>query len=114
MSRRLAWIGLAASAVYLVFIGGGSMGIDVAAIRIATLVLTAIVLLAWLLVAIRRPAWRPRSVLLPAIAACLASLAISTAFSHAPRMSLEYLGYAVVLATLYLLLVRLMAQPFFR
>lgn len=51
---------------------------------------------------------------MPAILASLASLAVSTVFSRAPRVSVEYLGYALVLAALYLLLVRLFANGFFR
>ncbi len=58
------------------------------------------------------PEWRPRSALLPAIGVALASLAASTALSRFPRQSVEYLGYAVILAALYLLLVRILAEPF--
>jgi O-antigen ligase len=114
MARMLAWVGMALGAAYLVFIGGGWLGIYTAGLRIATVSLAAVVLGGWAFVAWRRPEWRPRSVLLPAILACLASLAISTAFSRVPRVSLEYLGYGILLAALYLLLVRLMADPFFR
>jgi len=114
MGRRLAWVGIALLAAYIVFIGGGWLGIYEAELRLATVVLACVVLAAWAVVAWRRPEWRPRSVLMPAILACLASLTISTLFSRVPRVSIEYLGYAILLAALYLLLVRLMASPFFR
>jgi tetratricopeptide (TPR) repeat protein len=113
-ARMLVWIGIATAAIWLVVIGGGWLGIYDSSLRIVTVSIAAIVLGGWAAVAWRRPVWRPRSVLMPAILACLGSLAISTAFSRVPRVSLEYLGYAILLAALYLLLVRLMATPFFR
>ncbi|HYK94607.1 MAG TPA: O-antigen ligase family protein [Candidatus Dormibacteraeota bacterium] len=109
-----AWAAVVVLATYLIFIGGSWSGIYSAPLRIITMSLAAATLLVWVLVAWKRPAWRPRSVLWPAILASLASLAISTVFSRVPRVSLEYLGYAIVLAALYLLLVRLFADPFFR
>jgi O-antigen ligase len=112
--RLLASTGVALCAIYLVFLGGTSVGTFASGLRIASVSLAAVVLLTWSLVALRRPSWRPRSVLLPAMLACLGSMAVSTAFSRVPRVSLEYLGYAVLLAALYLLLVRLMASPDFR
>jgi tetratricopeptide (TPR) repeat protein len=114
MSRIVAWFGIAIAAAWLVIIGGGWLGIYTNSLRIVTVAIAAILIAGWAAVAWRRPEWRPRSVLTPAILACLASMAISTAFSRVPRISLEYLGYAVLLAALYLLLVRLLANPFFR
>jgi O-antigen ligase len=114
MRRWVAWAGIALLAAYLVFIGGGWLGIYRSDLRTLTVALAGVVLAIWGVVAWRDPAWRPRSVLAPALLVCGASLAISTAFSRQPRISLEYLGYAVLLFALYLLLVRLMADPFFR
>lgn len=107
-------MGIAVLSAYAVFMGGAWFGIYEPALRLPSIVLVAIVLVAWGLVAWRDPAWRPRSVLLPAIAACLASLAISTVFSRFPLISLEYLAYAIVLAALYPLLVGLVSVEFFR
>jgi O-antigen ligase len=114
VGRLLAWAGIALGAAYLIFIGGGWAGVYEARLRIATLSIAGVALMIWGFVAWRDPRWRPRSVLLAAILACLGSLAISTAFSRVPRVSVEYLGYSILLAALYLLLVRLMASPFFR
>jgi O-antigen ligase len=114
VGRRVAWIGVALGATYLIFIGGGWWGIYSPYLRLLTMLIAGVGLVAWLTVAVRDPAWRPRTVMWPAIVASLGSLAISTAFSREPRVSLEYLAYAVVLAALYLLLVRLLANPFFR
>jgi O-antigen ligase len=114
MSRRFAWVALALLVAYLIFIGGGWAGIYFSLVRTLSVALAAVGLGVWLLVAWRRPAWRPRSVLLPALLACLASLAISTVFSREPRVSLEYLGYGVVSVALYLFLVRVLADPFLR
>jgi len=48
------------------------------------------------------------------MAACLAAFVIATITSRVPRLSVEMLGYAVLLAELYLLLVALMRRPRFR
>lgn len=96
------------------FIGGSWWGIYQPDLRIFSVALAGVVLAVWLLLCLRDPAWRPRSALLPAIAACLASLAISTVFSRFPGISFEYLAYAVLLAALYLLLVQILARDFFR
>lgn len=113
MTRWLAWVAIAGLAAYLTFIGGAWLGIYAAPLRLTTMLMASGILAIWLLAGVRSEHWRPRSALMPAILAALASLAISTLFSRVPRVSLEYLGYAVVLAALYLLLVRLMAHPFF-
>jgi O-antigen ligase/tetratricopeptide (TPR) repeat protein len=110
----LAWVGVALGAVYLIYIGGAWWGIYSPQLRILTMSIAALTLGAWVVIARRNSVWRPRSLMRPAIAASLASLAISTAFSKVPRVSLEYLGYAIVLAALYLLLVRLFAERFFQ
>jgi tetratricopeptide (TPR) repeat protein len=109
-----AWLGLLFLTLYLVFVGGGWFGIYVAPLRQISVGLAGLVLAAWVVVAVRVPRWRPRSAFLPAIAVCLVSLAISTVLSRDPRISVEYLGYAVLLGALYLLLVRLLADPFLR
>lgn len=110
----LAWIGIVLGTVWLVYAGGGWWGIYSPYLRIATMAVATLALVAWAVVAAHRPSWRPQSALLPMIAASLGSLAISTVFSRVPRISAEYLGYAIVLAALYLLLVRLFAEPFLR
>ena len=113
--RVLAWIGIVLGIIYLTFGGGGaSLGIYVVQWRIASLVMIVIALLAWLVAAVRDPAWRPRTVLWPAFAASLVAFAISSATSWNPRLSLEYAAYAVICTALYLLLVRLLADPWFR
>jgi O-antigen ligase/tetratricopeptide (TPR) repeat protein len=114
MRRYGAWIAVLLLTCYLVFVGGGWSGLYESPLRIASVALAGIALAIWGFVAWRSPEWRPRSVLLPAIAIALVSLAASTVFSRHPRQSVEYLGYAIVLAALYLLLVRLLASRFFR
>jgi O-antigen ligase len=114
MRRYVAWVGILLSSLYLVFVGGGSLGINTAATRAATVLLAGAILLAWFVVAWRNPEWRPRSRLIPAFACILAVFAISTVFSRHPRQSVEFLGYAVLLAGVYLLLVRILANGFLR
>lgn len=114
MTGRIAWIVIAMLATYVVFVGGSWSGLYLPELRLISVFLAAGGLAAWLVAAVRSPGWRPRSVLLPAILACLASLAVSTMTSRYPAISLEYLGYALVLTALYLLLRTLMAHAFFR
>ena len=71
-------------------------------------------LVPWLVLAGARRSWLPSSRLMPAIVACLAAFAIATLTSRAPRLSLEMLGYAVLLAELYLVLVVMMRRSTLR
>jgi O-antigen ligase len=114
MRRYGAWVAVLLLTCYLVLVGGGWFGLYLGSLRTTSVALAAIAVAAWAVVARRSPEWRPRSVLLPAIVAALGSLAVSTVFSRYPRQSVEYLGYAVILAALYLLLVKILADPFFR
>jgi O-antigen ligase len=114
MRRYGAWVAVLLLTCYLVFAGGGWSGLYESRLRTASVTLAGIALAIWVFAAWRSPEWRPRSVLLPAILVALASLAVSTVFSRHLRQSVEYLGYAIVLAALYLLLVRLLAARFFR
>jgi O-antigen ligase len=114
VSRFGAWVAVLLLTCYLVLVGGGWSGLYQSPLRTASVALASVGLLAWMVVAWRNPGWRPRSVLLPAIVVALGSLAFSTTFSRHPRQSVEYLGYAILLAALYLLLVRLLRERFFR
>jgi putative inorganic carbon (HCO3(-)) transporter len=112
--KLLGWTGIIVLTLYLVFLGGGWVGIHSTTLRSTSLVLTLIALAAWALVAIRDVAWRPRSRILPALLVPLAVLALTTATSRNPRLGLDYVGWSALLVALYLLLVRLMANPYFR
>jgi O-antigen ligase len=111
LARLLASALIAVGTAYVFFIGGLPAGTGLAQLRMVSLVIIAVALAAWAIAARRDPSWRPRSVLLPALAASVLAMAMSTVFSRSPRVSVEYLVFAVLLAALYLLLVRLMAQP---
>src|SRR5512143_3694741 len=114
MARLLLWIGIASATVYLVLFGGSWYGIYVPSLRLLSIGLAAAALIVWAGIAFRTPRWRPRTNLLPAIVGALASLTIATVCSSVPRISAEYLGYSIILVALYLLLVRLLADPFYR
>jgi O-antigen ligase len=114
IGRVAAWSGLILLVFYLVFLGGGFAGIYGSGLRLISLVLIAGGLGVWAVVMGLRPAWRPRSRLLPAFALALASMTIATGLSRQPRLGLDYLAYAVLLVALYLLLVRILADPWFR
>ncbi len=110
----VAWFGIAYLILYLVFLGGGWAGIYSVHLRIASLVLIVAGLGGWALLALFRPLLRPRSAIWPAFAVALATLALATVFSRDPRISVEYVAWASLLAALYLLLQRLLSDPFFR
>jgi O-antigen ligase/tetratricopeptide (TPR) repeat protein len=111
--KVVVWAFIALGLAYLFFIGGAPAGVQIPLLRVASLGLAAGSFTFWAWVARRDPRWRPRSRFWPAIIAVVAALAVTTAFSRSPRVSVEYLAYAMVLAGLYLLLVRLLADPFF-
>ena len=100
-------------ATFCLFIGGSWTGTYDADIRRLTLVLVAVGLGGWLIVAVRDPWWRPQTKLWPGFAAALGVMAITTIMSPFPRLGVEYLAWAVILTCLYLILQRLMASSFF-
>jgi len=114
LGRLLAWAAIVVLAFYFVFLGGGWVGIHSVDLRTTTTYLVAGMFAVWAVVMIRRPAWQPRSHLTPAFVVALAVFAIGTVLSRQPRLGLDYLAYAVLLTGLYLLLVRLLADPWFR
>lgn len=112
--RILASVGIAVATLYGVFIGGAWSGIHSSTLRSTTLVVALVALGLWGITAILVPAWRPRSRILPALLVPLGVLALTTATSRQPRLGLDYVAWSVILVALYLLLVRLMASPYFR
>jgi O-antigen ligase len=107
--RTLA-VGGAVATAYALLIGGTPGGVLLPSLALLDIAIVAAALAIWAIVAFGRPDWRPGSVLLPGLIACLGSMGISTALSRSPRVSADSLAYAVMLVGLYLLLVRLMAQ----
>jgi O-antigen ligase len=100
-----------AAAMFTVLLAGGSGWFDFGVFRLIYDGMALVAIVPWLLVAAFRRDWLPASRLAPAIAACLAAFAIATITSRAPRLSVEMLGYAILLGELYLLLVALMRRP---
>jgi O-antigen ligase/tetratricopeptide (TPR) repeat protein len=111
--KRLAWAGIAVGLAYAVVLGGGGLATQVALARLFNVGLLVASLVVWLLFAWRRPAWRPVTTAWPAIAAIVLAFAITSLTSRNPRISVEFLGYAIVLSAGYLLLRRLLADSFF-
>jgi O-antigen ligase len=110
--RLIGWPLTIVGFTYLVLIGGGFPGVFAPAFRMADVVIAAIALVLWLVASFYHPRWRPNTVLWPAFGTMLIAFAVTTVTSVLPRLSLEYVAYAVVLIGLYLLLVRLQAHPF--
>jgi O-antigen ligase/tetratricopeptide (TPR) repeat protein len=112
--RVLAWAGIAVLSTYCLFFAGAWQATYYADLRIWALIPAFAGVAAWIMVAIRYPAWRPRTALGPAFAAAFVVFVLSTLMSRSPRLSAEYLALAVLLTALYLILQRLMASSFFR
>lgn len=105
----LASAGIGLALAYLV-VAGGYAGTFDPRLRIVSLALSVGVAAVWLLAALGRPALRPRSSLMPGIVASLGALAVATVLARNPRLGIEYLAWAVLVALLYLCLVRLAAD----
>ena len=99
---------------YALAVGGSWLGMYSGAVRLLNLVIIAVALPVWLIVAWRRPSWRPTTAIWPAFVAPLAAFALSISFSQQYRIGLDFLAYAILLTALYLLLVRIMARPYAR
>ncbi len=109
------WIGITLLVLYVVIAGGGgATGILLVQFRVTSLILLALVVSVWLLAAWRSPRWRPASAMWPAVVAIIVAFAVASVLSWNQRLSLEYLAYAVLLLTLYLILIRLLADAGFR
>jgi O-antigen ligase/Tfp pilus assembly protein PilF len=105
---------IAAGIVYLTFFAGAYGGVYLAQIRASSVAIASVVLLAWLVLAWRRPSLRPRSRLTPMLGIAVGTLALGTLTSRNPRISLDFVGYAVLLAGCYLLLVQILRSPMLR
>lgn len=111
--QLLLW-SLLASLTASIVLFGGYLALADWRYRLAGDVTAAAVLLVWLILAVRDVTLLPSTRLMPAVVACLLAFGISTVASTNVRLSAEMLGYAVLLALLYLLLVRLMSDSFWR
>ena len=98
--------GVAIGATILVLGLGSWAGTYYGLIRVASIVVALVGLVAWLVVAIVRPEHRPASGLAGAFAAALFAFAISAWNAPNVRYAVDFLGYAVLLTALYLLFVR--------
>ena len=104
-------IALSVGLAYGALLGGSWLGIYTVEIRIFTLVVAAVVLSAWGIGLARDPTWRPRTSLGIGFGLAGISWLVSTSLSRAPRVSLEYAGWAIVLVALYLFLVQILRRP---
>jgi O-antigen ligase len=114
MSRGalVGWAAFILCVAYVVIVGGGYAGIDLPLLRLLNLGVAVAGLFAWALLAWRRPDWRPRSAIWPALLIPIGMLALTSLTSPFPRLGLDYLAWAVLLVVLYLFLVRILAIPY--
>ena len=114
-AARLMLVGATTvGATFTILVAGGSGSLEAQPVRIIYIGMAALALIPWFVGAIVRPSWRPSSRLMLPIGAILVAYAISTVTSRNQRISLEMLGYAVLLFLVYLLLVTLMRRTAIR
>jgi tetratricopeptide (TPR) repeat protein len=107
----LALVVVAVGIAVVVFGAGSWAGTYFSNVRVPTIALGAVVSVAWLLDACRRPENRPASHLTLAFAAALGAFAVSAEFAPNPRLAVDFLGYGVLLTAGYVLLVRIWQTP---
>lgn len=110
----VGWLGFSVLLFYAVAIGGGWLGMYLGPVRVLNLAIVVVGLVVWLVVAWRRPAWRPTTAIWPAFAAPLVAFGLSISFSSHQRIGFDFMAYALLLTALYLLLVRIMTLPYAR
>lgn len=111
LSAMLLIVVTTTGATFTLLVAGGSGTLDLQSVRLIFVLMAAVALIPWLAIGAVVPRWRPSSRLMPALLLCIAVFAISTVTSRVPRLSVEMLGYAVLLVEVYLLLVALMRRP---
>jgi O-antigen ligase/tetratricopeptide (TPR) repeat protein len=107
----LVLVGIATGVTALVLGLGSFAGTMYTLLRVASVVIGVVGLVAWLAVALARPDLRPVSGLMGAFAAALGAFAISAIASPQVRYAVDFLGYAVLLTALYLVFVRIWRSP---
>lgn len=112
--RLGGWAALSSVAVGLVFVAGGFPGIYDTALQLVVHVLAVGLVGSWLLASAARPELLTGSRLLPALAAALGALIVSTLLSPWPRFGWQTVFGAGAAGLLYLMLVRLLRSPWWR
>ena len=108
LGMALVVLATTCGAMFTVLCAGGSGSLEVLPVRLIYDSMAVLAIVPWLILGAYRHDWLPSSQLMPAIAAIVVAFAVTTVTSRVPRLSAEMLGYAILLAELYLLLVVLM------
>ena len=110
----LVWALAVMALVFMVFVGGTYSGTATFGLRVVTQAVVLVSLTCWLVAMIRNPWWQPRSLLvLPGLVA-LGGIAVATALSAEPRLSVGGLATAAVSLSAYLLIHRMATHPWYR
>jgi O-antigen ligase/tetratricopeptide (TPR) repeat protein len=112
--RSIAWIVLVFIGLVLVVVTGGYDAMGSIQSRLAHQAMAYLVLGSWLLLALARPAWRPRTPLVPAVALTVSAYVLATLASQRPRLSLEPGLAGPALALAFLCLCTILGDPWFR
>jgi O-antigen ligase/tetratricopeptide (TPR) repeat protein len=114
LARVAAWLVLLVTGLYLLTTGGNQVLVREVSAKIVLQILAIGVLGVWLAGAILRPSWRPSTPLAIPVFAVSAALALSAVLSQRPRLSLEPTLGGLGFAFGFLLLTKLLADPWFR
>jgi O-antigen ligase len=114
IARLGAWLALVLAAVFFLTTGGTYPGIASIDAHVIGQVIAVVVLGGWLVFALVRPAWRPRTPLLLPVALVSAAYLASAVLSQRPRLSLEPTIAGLGWALAFLFVSRLFASPWFR
>lgn len=112
--RPLAWAMLLSGALIVLDFAGWYGYIVDQPVRILTQALAYAVVGGWLLVALMRPRWLPRTPLAAPVIAAAAVFVLASVFSQRPRLSAEATLIGLGAAAMFLFLTRLAAEPWFR
>jgi tetratricopeptide (TPR) repeat protein len=112
--RVAAWAVLLFSGLFLLTTGGTYPGIASVEGHIVGQVIAYAVLVGWLLLALRKPEWRPTTPLFWPILIAAAAYGLAAVFSQRPRLGLEPTIAGIGWAVGFMFLTVLLTRPWFR
>ncbi len=112
--RLFAWLGLLLCGLFVLVFAGWYGYIADVGVRIGLQVAAFLIVGGWLALCAVRPYWLPRGPLVLPVIAATAIFVLSGLLSQRQRLSVESVAQGVVVAMLFLMLIRLSADEWFR
>lgn len=113
-TRLTTWIVLLAGGVFLLMVGGNFTLVREVAAKIVLQVLALGILTVWVAGTVVRSSWRPSTPLFIPVLVGASAYVLSGLLSQRPRLSLEPTMGALGFALAFLMLTKLLADPWFR